>query len=171
ERIAKVTHGFVGADLEILAKEAAMRSLRRMLPKLDLEEEKISSEILQKIVITDDDFKEALKEVRPSALREVLVQVPDVAWDDVGGLDSLKEEVRESVEWPMKHAEAFAYADIVSPKGILMYGPPGTGKTLIAKAVASTTESNFISIKGPELLSKWVGESEKGIREVFRKAR
>ncbi len=171
ERIAKVTHGFVGADLEILAKEAAMRSLRRMLPKLDLEEEKISSEILQKIVITDDDFKEALKEVRPSALREVLVQVPDVAWDDVGGLDSLKEEVRESVEWPMKHAEAFAYADIASPKGILMYGPPGTGKTLIAKAVASTTESNFISIKGPELLSKWVGESEKGIREVFRKAR
>ena len=171
ERIAKVTHGFVGADLEILAKEAAMRSLRRMLPKLDLEEEKISSEILQKIVITDDDFKEALKEVRPSALREVLVQVPDVAWDDVGGLDSLKEEVREAVEWPMKHAEAFAYADIASPKGILMYGPPGTGKTLIAKAVASTTESNFISIKGPELLSKWVGESEKGIREVFRKAR
>ncbi|MDE1831018.1 MAG: CDC48 family AAA ATPase, partial [Thaumarchaeota archaeon] len=171
ERIAKVTHGFVGADLEILAKEAAMRSLRRMLPKLDLEEEKISSEILQKIMITDDDFKEALKEVRPSALREVLVQIPDVSWDDVGGLDSLKEEVREAVEWPMKHAEAFAYADIASPKGILMYGPPGTGKTLIAKAVASTTESNFISIKGPELLSKWVGESEKGIREVFRKAR
>ncbi len=171
ERIAKVTHGFVGADLEILAKEAAMRSLRRILPKLDLEEEKISSEILQKIIITDDDFKEALKEVRPSALREVLVQVPDVAWDDVGGLDSLKEEVREAVEWPMKHAEAFAYANITSPKGILMYGPPGTGKTLIAKAVASTTESNFISIKGPELLSKWVGESEKGIREVFRKAR
>ncbi|MHB8546794.1 MAG: CDC48 family AAA ATPase [Nitrosotalea sp.] len=171
ERIAKVTHGFVGADLEILAKEAAMRSLRRILPKLDLEEEKISSEILQKIIITDDDFKEALKEVRPSALREVLVQVPDVAWDDVGGLDSLKEEVREAVEWPMKHAEAFAYANIISPKGILMYGPPGTGKTLIAKAVASTTESNFISIKGPELLSKWVGESEKGIREVFRKAR
>ena len=171
ERIAKVTHGFVGADLEILAKEAAMRSLRRILPKLDLEEEKISSEILQKIMITDDDFKEALKEVRPSALREVLVQVPDVAWDDVGGLDSLKDEVREAVEWPMKHAEAFAYADIASPKGILMYGPPGTGKTLIAKAVASTTESNFISIKGPELLSKWVGESEKGIREIFRKAR
>jgi transitional endoplasmic reticulum ATPase len=170
-RIAKVTHGFVGADLEILAKEAAMRSLRRILPKLDLEEEKISSEILQKIVITDDDFKEALKEVRPSALREVLVQVPDVSWEDVGGLDTLKEEVREAVEWPMKHAEAFAYADIASPKGILMYGPLGTGKTLIAKAVASTTESNFISIKGPELLSKWVGESEKGVREVFRKAR
>lgn len=171
DRIAKVTHGFVGADLEILAKEAAMRSIRKILPKLDLEEEKIPLEILQKIVITDDDFKEALKEVRPSALREVLVQVPDVAWDDVGGLDSLKEEVREAVEWPMKHPEAFAYADVATPKGILMYGPPGTGKTLIAKAVANTTESNFISIKGPELLSKWVGESEKGIREVFRKAR
>ncbi len=171
DRIAKVTHGFVGADLEILAKEAAMRSIRKILPKLDLEEEKIPSEILRKIVITDDDFKEALKEVRPSALREVLVQVPDVAWDDVGGLDSLKEEVREAVEWPMKHPEAFAYADVATPKGILMYGPPGTGKTLIAKAVANTTESNFISIKGPELLSKWVGESEKGIREVFRKAR
>jgi transitional endoplasmic reticulum ATPase len=171
ERIAKVTHGFVGADLEILAKEAAMRSLRRILPKLDLEEEKISSEILQKIVITDDDFREALKEVKPSALREVLVQVPDVVWDDVGGLDSLKEEVREAVEWPMTHSNAFAYADVAAPKGILMHGPPGTGKTLIAKAVANTTESNFISIKGPELLSKWVGESEKGIREVFRKAR
>ncbi|MGB9003253.1 MAG: CDC48 family AAA ATPase [Nitrosotalea sp.] len=171
ERIAKVTHGFVGADLEILAKEAAMRSLRRILPKLDLEEEKISSEILQKIVIIDDDFRDALKEVKPSALREVLVQVPDVVWDDVGGLDSLKEEVREAVEWPMTHSDAFAYADVAAPKGILMHGPPGTGKTLIAKAVANTTESNFISIKGPELLSKWVGESEKGIREVFRKAR
>ncbi len=171
EQIAKVTHGFVGADLEILAKEAAMRSLRRILPELDLEEEKIPIKILQKIVIKDDDFKEALKEVRPSALREVLVQIPNVTWEDVGGLESLKEELHEAVEWPLKHREAFEYTDIIPPKGILLYGPPGTGKTLIAKAVAHTTESNFISIKGPELLSKWVGESEKGVREIFRKAK
>ena len=170
-QIAKTTHGFVGADLEILAKEAAMRSLRRILPELDLEEEKISSEILQKIVITDADFRDALKEVRPSALREVLVQVPNVTWDDVGGLESLKEELREAIEWPLKYKEAFEHTDVAAPKGILLHGPPGTGKTLIAKAVAHTTESNFISIKGPELLSKWVGESEKGIREIFRKAR
>jgi transitional endoplasmic reticulum ATPase len=171
EHIAKVTHGFVGADLEILAKEAAMRSLRRILPELDLEEEKIPLEVLQKIVITDNDFKGALKEVRPSALREVLVEVPHVTWEDVGGLESLKEELHEAVEWPLKHKEAFEHTDVKPPKGILLYGPPGTGKTLIAKAVAHTTESNFISIKGPELLSKWVGESEKGVREVFRKAR
>ena len=171
EQMAKVTHGFVGADLEILAKEAAMRSLRRILPDLDLEVEKISNEILQKIVITDEDFKDALKEVRPSALREVLVQVPNVTWEDVGGLESLKEELCEAVEWPLKHKEAFEYTDLAAPKGIILYGPPGTGKTLVAKALARTTESNFISIKGPELLSKWVGESEKGVREVFRKAR
>ncbi len=171
QQMAKVTHGFVGADLEILAKEAAMRSLRRILPDLDLEVEKISNEILQKIVITDDDFKDALKEVKPSALREVLVQVPNVTWEDVGGLESLKEELREAVEWPLKHKEAFEYTDLAAPKGIILHGQPGTGKTLIAKALAHTTESNFISIKGPELLSKWVGESEKGVREVFRKAR
>ena len=171
DQIAKVTHGFVGADLEILTKEAAMRSLRRILPELDLELEKIPSEVLQKIIITDEDFKDALKEVRPSALREVLVQVPNVTWDDVGGLESLKEELREAVEWPLKHKEAFEYTDVAAPKGILLHGSPGTGKTLIAKAVAHTTESNFISIKGPELLSKWVGESEKGVREIFRKAR
>ena len=171
DQIARVTHGFVGADLEVLAKEAAMRSLRKILPDLDLEAEKIPAEILQKIIITDNDFKEALKDVRPSALREVLVQVPDVTWDDVGGLESLKEELYEAVEWPLKHKEAFEYTDVATPKGILLYGPPGTGKTLIAKAVAHTSESNFISIKGPELLSKWVGESEKGVREIFRKAR
>ncbi|MGC1708769.1 MAG: CDC48 family AAA ATPase [Nitrosotalea sp.] len=171
EQIARVTHGFVGADLEILAKEAAMRSLRRILPDIDLEEEKIPAEVLQKIVITESDFKDALKEVRPSALREVLVQVPNVTWEDVGGLESLKDELYEAVEWPLKHKEAFEYTDVKAPKGVLLYGPPGTGKTLIAKAVAHTTESNFISIKGPELLSKWVGESEKGIREIFRKAR
>ena len=171
KQISKTTHGFVGADLEILSKEAAMRSLRRILPEIDLEEDKISSEILQKIEITNDDFREALKEVRPSALREVQVQIPDVNWDDVGGLDELKDELREAVEWPIKHKEAYDYVDVEAPKGVLLHGPPGTGKTLIAKALAKMTESNFISIKGPELLSKWVGESEKGIREIFRKAR
>ena len=171
KQISKTTHGFVGADLEVLSKEAAMRSLRRILPEIDLDEEKISSEILQKIQVTSDDFREALKEVRPSALREVQVQIPDVSWDDVGGLGELKEELKEAVEWPIKYKDAYDYVDIESPKGILLHGPPGTGKTLIAKALAKMTESNFISIKGPELLSKWVGESEKGVREMFRKAR
>ena len=171
KQIAKVTHGFVGADLEILSKEAAMRSLRRILPEINLSEDKVSIEILQKIKITSDDFRDALKEVRPSALREVQVQIPNVNWDDVGGLDELKEELREAVEWPIKHKEAFEYVDVEAPKGILLHGPPGTGKTMIAKALATMTDSNFISIKGPELLSKWVGESEKGVREIFRKAR
>jgi transitional endoplasmic reticulum ATPase len=171
KQISKITHGFVGADLEILSKEAAMRSLRRILPEIDLDEEKVSSEILQKIQITSEDFRDALKEVKPSALREVQVQIPNVSWDDVGGLDQLKEELREAVEWPIKHKEAFDYVNVETPKGILLHGPPGTGKTLIAKALAKMTESNFISIKGPELLSKWVGESEKGVREIFRKAR
>jgi transitional endoplasmic reticulum ATPase len=171
KQISKVTHGFVGADLESLAKESAMRSLRRILPDIDLDQERISAEILQKIKILDEDFRDALKEVRPSALREVLVEVPNVTWDDVGGLESLKEELREAVEWPLKHKEAFQYVNVSPPKGILLHGPPGTGKTLIAKALAKMTESNFISVKGPELLSKWVGESEKGVREIFRKAR
>ena len=171
KQISKVTHGFVGADLEVLAKEAAMRSLRRILPEIDLDEEKISSEIIQKIKITNEDFRDALKEVRPSALREVQVQIPNVSWDDVGGLDQLKDELKEAVEWPIKYKEAYDYVDVETPKGILLHGPPGTGKTLIAKALAKMTESNFISIKGPELLSKWVGESEKGVREIFRKAR
>ena len=173
KQISKITHGFVGADLEVLAKEAAMRSLRRILTdeEIDLDEEKISSEILQKIQISSEDFRDALKEVSPSALREVQVQTPNVTWDDVGGLDALKEELREAIEWPIKHKEAYDYVNVETPKGILLHGPPGTGKTLIAKALAKTTESNFISIKGPELLSKWVGESEKGVREIFRKAR
>ena len=173
KQISKITHGFVGADLEVLAKEAAMRSLRRILAdgEIDLDEEKISSEILQKIQISSEDFRDALKEVSPSALREVQVQIPDVSWDDVGGLDALKDELREAVEWPIKHKEAYDYVNVEAPKGILLHGPPGTGKTLIAKALAKMTESNFISIKGPELLSKWVGESEKGVREIFRKAR
>jgi len=171
KQISKTTHGFVGADLEILSKEAAMKSLRRILPEIDYDEEKISSEILEKIQITSDDFRDALKEVSPSALREVQIQVPNVSWDDVGGLENLKEELKEAVEWPIKYKDAYDYVNVESPKGILLDGPPGTGKTLIAKALAKMTDSNFISIKGPELLSKWVGESERGIREIFRKAR
>jgi transitional endoplasmic reticulum ATPase len=171
ESIAKVTHGFVGADLEALSKEAAMRSLRRILPEINLEQPKIPAEILNKIKITKQDFDEALRDIQPSALREVLVQRPNMGWDDIGGLQQVKEELAEAIEWPLKHANLFAEANVEPPKGILLYGPPGTGKTMIAKAVAATSEANFISIKGPELISKWVGESEKGVREVFRKAR
>ena len=168
---SKVTHGFVGADLEMVAKEAAMRSLRRFIPQINLKESKIPIDILNKIKITSQDFDDALKEVHPSAMREVLVQKPNIEWKDIGGLDNVKEELKEAIEWPLKHADLFSKAAIKPPKGLLLYGPPGTGKTLLAKAVASTSESNFISIKGPELLSKWVGESEKGVREIFRKAR
>jgi transitional endoplasmic reticulum ATPase len=171
DSIAKVTHGFVGADLEALSKEAAMRSLRRILPEINLEQPKIPAEILNKIKITKQDFDEALRDVQPSAMREVLVQRPNVGWEDIGGLQQVKEELAEAIEWPLKHADLFTEADVQPPKGILLYGPPGTGKTMIAKAVATTSEANFISIKGPELISKWVGESEKGVREVFRKAR
>jgi transitional endoplasmic reticulum ATPase len=171
DSIAKVTHGFVGADLEALSKEAAMRSLRRILPEINLEQPKIPAEILNKIKITKHDFDEALRDVQPSAMREVLVQRPNVGWEDIGGLHQVKEELVEAIEWPLKHADLFTEADVQPPKGILLYGPPGTGKTMIAKAVATTSEANFISIKGPELISKWVGESEKGVREVFRKAR
>jgi transitional endoplasmic reticulum ATPase len=171
ESVAKITHGFVGADLESVCRESAMRSLRRVLPEINLEQSKIPIEILSKIKITRTDFENALKEIQPSALREVHVQRPNVQWTDVGGLDEVKEELKEAIEWPLKHSDLFGQADVVPPKGLLLYGPPGTGKTMIAKAVATTSEANFISIKGPELLSKWVGESEKGIREVFRKAR
>src|SRR6476620_5660579 len=171
EYIAKITHGFVGADLEAVCREGAMRSLRGVLPEINLEESKITIEILNKIKITRADFEQALKDVQPSALREVYVQRPNVNWMDIGGLATVKEELIEAIEWPMKHADLFSEADIVPPKGLLLYGPPGTGKTMIAKAVAANSEANFISIKGPELLSKWVGESEKGIREIFRKAR
>src|SRR5215204_2975464 len=171
ESYAKVTHGFVGADLEMVAKEAAMRSLRRIIPEINLKESKIPIDILNKIKITNQDFDDALKEVHPSAMREVLVQKPNIEWKDIGGLYNIKEELKEAIEWPLKHADLFSKAAIKPPKGILLYGPPGTGKTLLAKAVASTSEADFISIKGPELLSKWVGESEKGIREIFRKAR
>jgi transitional endoplasmic reticulum ATPase len=169
--IARITHGFVGADLEALSKEAAMRSLRRVLPEINLEQPKIPADILNKIKVTKQDFDEALRDVQPSAMREVLVQRPNVKWEDIGGLHQIKEELAEAIEWPLKHADLFAQADVNPPKGILLYGPPGNGKTMIAKGVAATSEANFISIKGPELISKWVGESEKGVREVFRKAR
>ncbi|HIQ32014.1 MAG TPA: AAA family ATPase [Methanothermococcus okinawensis] len=171
EYLAEITHGFVGADLAALCKEAAMKTLRRILPDLDLEKDEIPKEILDKIEVTMEDFKEALKEVEPSALREVLVEVPDVKWEDIGGLEDVKQELREAVEWPLKHKEAFERMGIRPPKGILLFGPPGTGKTLLAKAVANESDANFISVKGPEIFSKWVGESEKAIREIFRKAR
>ena len=169
-KIANTTHGFVGADLESLCKEAAMRVVRRILPKIQNDEE-IPEEVMKEIIVTGTDFKTAQKEIQPSALREVLVQIPDIKWDDVGGLDDVKQELKEAVEWPLKHPETFQRLGIRPPKGTLLYGIPGTGKTLLAKAVASESEANFISVKGPELLSKWVGESEKGVREVFRKAK
>ena len=170
DKIASTTHGFVGADLESLCKEAAMRVVRRILPEIQNDEE-IPKEVMEKIVVTGDDFKNAQKEIQPSALREVLVQIPDIKWDDIGGLEDVKQELKEAVEWPLKHPETFKRLGIRPPKGTLLYGIPGTGKTLLAKAVASESEANFISVKGPELLSKWVGESEKGVREVFRKAK
>src|SRR3989344_4431568 len=173
--IAKITHGFVGADLNMLAKEAAMIVLRHILPELKLEgvndEDPIPQEILEKLVIAQKDFIEALKVVRPSAMREVLVETPDVSWTDVGGLEETKEKLKEAVEWPLNKPEVFKRMGIRPPRGILLYGPPGTGKTLLAKAVAKESEANFILINGPSLLSKWVGDSEKAMREVFRKAR
>lgn len=169
--IANMSHGFVGADLQAVAKEAGIRALRRVLPEIDLTTENIPSEILKKIVVTMDDFLSVIKEIEPSALREVFVEVPDVKWEDIGGLKDIKQDLQEAVEWPLKYHGLFVHSDATPPKGILLYGPPGTGKTLMAKAAAHESEANFISIKGPELLSKWVGESEKGVREVFRKAR
>ena len=171
KKLADVTHGFVGADLESLAKEAAIRALRRILPEVNLEAQSIPGDILNKIIVKMTDFQDALKEIEPSAMREVLVEIPDVTWDQVGGLQDVKEELREAVEWPLKYPDLFAQLNATPPKGLLLYGPPGTGKTLLAKAVAHESESNFISVKGPELLNKFVGESEKAVREVFRKAR
>jgi len=171
EEIASITHGFVGADLAALCREAAMRTLRRFLPQIDLEKETIPTEILQKMEVTREDFMEALKEVHPSAMREVLIDKPNVRWEDVGGLENVKQALKEAVEWPLKHPEVFKRMGVNPPKGILLAGPPGTGKTLLAKAVATESEANFISVKGPEVLSKWVGESEKAIREIFRRAR
>jgi transitional endoplasmic reticulum ATPase len=171
EHLAEVTHGFVGADLEQLVKEAAMNALRKIIPLINLEEDSIPAEILNDLRVYQSDFTEAMIGIQPSALREVFVEVPNVSWEDIGGLFKEKEEIRNSIELPLKHPKFFAHMGAQQPKGILLYGAPGTGKTLLAKAVAHETQANFISIKGPELLSKWVGESEKGIREVFRKAR
>ena len=168
---AENTHGFVGADLESLAKESAMHALRRIRPQLELESDEIDADVLNSIQVTDNDLKQALKGIEPSALREVFVEVPDVTWSDVGGLNDTKERLRETIQWPLEYPEVFEELDMQAAKGVLMYGPPGTGKTLLAKAVANEAESNFISIKGPELLNKYVGESEKGVREVFSKAR
>jgi len=169
---ANKTHGFVGADLAALCKEAAMNVIRRILPDLNMKEETIvAKEILEKLIITQKDFEDAMKVVTPSAMREVLVEIPTVSWKEIGGLENIKQELKEAVEWPLKHFNKFRRLGIRSPRGVLMYGPPGCGKTLLAKAVASESEANFILVKGPELLNKWVGESEKGIREIFKKAR
>ena len=170
-RLSKITHGFVGADLEALSREAAMTTLRKIFPVIDFEMAEIPYDTLMKLQVTMDDFLEALKEVEPSAIREVFTEIPDVKWDDVGGLAEVKRILMETIEWPLKYGKLFEHANTSPSKGILLYGPPGTGKTLLAKAVASESEVNFISVKGPELLSKWVGESEKGVREVFKKAK
>ena len=170
--VADITHGFVGADLAALAKEAAMIVLRKVLPELRLkEEEPIPKEVLEKLVIAQADFFEALKMVRPSALREVLIEVPSITWEMIGGMEDAKQELKEAVEWPLKNPAAFTRLGVKPPRGVLIYGPPGTGKTLLAKAVAHESEANFILVKGPELLSKWVGESEKAVRKIFHKAR
>lgn len=170
--IARVTHGFVGADLESLCKEAAMVVLRRLLPGLDFKkDEAVPKEILDNLKITMDDFKDGLRLVRPSALREVLIERPNVSWECIGGLEGVKQELKEAVEWPLKHPDIFRNMGVRAPRGILLYGPPGTGKTLLAKAIATESEANFILVNGPELLSKWVGESEKAVRKIFEKAR
>ena len=171
EKLAAVTHGFVGADLEYLCKEAAMKTLRRNLPDIKLEEDRLSPETLDKLIVTMEDFEGALKDVMPSAMREVYLETPDIAWTDIGGLEPVKKELQEAVEWPLKYPDLYDKIGYSMPKGIMLYGPSGTGKTLLAKAVATESEANFISVRGPELLSKWVGESERGIREVFRRAR
>ena len=172
EKIASLTHGFVGADLESLGKEAAINVLRKVLPQIKLDsEEEIAPEILEKLIVKQEDFIDALKVVRPSAMREVLIETPNVSWSDVGGMDKIKEELIEAVEWPMKFPESFVRMGIRPSKGILLYGPPGTGKTLLAKAVAKESEANFIQVKGPSLLSKWVNDSHKGMQKVFERAR
>ena len=170
-KLSGMTHGYTGADLSALSRETAMKALRRYLPQIDLEEERIPPSVLDKMEVTMDDFVGAFKEVTPTAMREVYIEVSSVHWDDAGGLDDVKQHLKEAVEWPIKNPEMFTRLGIKPPKGILLYGPPGCGKTLLARAVATESEANFISIKGPEVFSKWVGESEKAIREVFRKAR
>jgi len=170
-KIAEITHGYTGADLAALVKEAALHALRRYLPKIDWQSDTIDPEILESMYVTQQDFMQAFKEIIPSGFREVYVEIPEVRWSDIGGLEEVKQELREAVEWPLKYPDAFRRLGIEPPKGILLYGPPGVGKTLLAKAVATESGANFISVRGPEILSKWVGESEKAIREIFRKAR
>ncbi|MEM0361522.1 MAG: CDC48 family AAA ATPase [Sulfolobales archaeon] len=170
-KIAEITHGYTGADLASLAKEAALNALRRYLPKIDLTRNEIPSELLESIEVTMDDFIHALNEVIPSGLREIYIEVPEVKWSDIGGLEMVKQQLKEAVEWPLKYPESFKRLGIEPPKGVLLYGPPGCGKTLLAKAVANESGANFIAVKGPEILSKWVGESERAVREIFKKAR
>ncbi len=171
ERLADLTHGYAGADVSALTKEAAMRALRRVMPDLDLELDAIPAEILNTMTVTQNDFFGALRDMQPSSMREVLIEKPNVHWDDIGGLKGAKQELKEVVEWPIKYADLFYQVKARTPRGVLMYGPPGTGKTMLAKAVATESQANFINVKGPEFLSKWVGESEKAVREIFRKAR
>lgn len=171
DRLAEMTRGYTGADIAALCREAAMKSIRRILPKIDFSEEKISPEILNSLEVTMRDFVEAYREITPSALREVEIETPTVTWDDIGGLEDVKQKLIEAIEWPLKYPEKFEKMGIKPPKGILLYGPPGCGKTLLAKAIATESEANFVTVKGPEVFSKWVGESEKAIREIFRKAR
>jgi transitional endoplasmic reticulum ATPase len=165
------TYGFVGADLASLVREGAMKALRRYLPEIDLEEDTIPPEVLEKMEVRMEDFKEAIKDVEPSALREIYIEIPEVSWDEVGGLEEVKDRLKESVEWPLTKPELFEHFGIKPPRGIVLFGAPGTGKTLLAKAIANEAQANFISIKGPELISKWVGESERAIREIFKKAK
>ncbi|MBD3388594.1 MAG: CDC48 family AAA ATPase [Candidatus Altiarchaeales archaeon] len=171
EKIGRITHGFVGADIEAIAREAAMHALKRNLPRIDLESDSIPAEVLESLKVTREDFSEAMKIVDPSALREVMVEVPNVKWNDIGGLKRVKQELVEAVEWPLKKPDTFKKLGIKAPNAVLLYGPPGCGKTMLAKAVATESEANFIAVKGPELLSMWVGESERGVREIFKKAR
>jgi len=171
EEIADITHGFVGADLAALSRESAMNALRRILPELDLEEQTIPQEVLEKLFVTNNDFMDALKSISPSALREVFIEVPDIRWEDIGGLQELKETLREAVEWPLTNSEDFKRIGIQPSKGILLFGPPGTGKTMLSKAVATESKANFISVKGSEILSRWFGESERKIAEIFKKGK
>jgi transitional endoplasmic reticulum ATPase len=169
--LADRTYGFVGADIAALCREAAMTALRRILPEIDLEQKEISKDTLDKLVIKRSDFEEVMKEIQPSALREILFEVPTVTWEDIGGLDNVKSLLKEAVEWPLRYGESFRRIGVEAPKGVLLYGPPGTGKTLLAKAIANESEANFITVKGSDILSKWYGESEKHIAEIFKKAR
>jgi transitional endoplasmic reticulum ATPase len=169
--LAEITYGFVGADIAALCREAAMSTLRKVLPQINLEDEHIPVEILEKLSVTSEDFKVAQKDVQPSAMREIMIETPNVGWDDVGGLEDVKELLKEAVEWPLKNPESFQRIGVESPKGVLLYGPPGTGKTMLAKAIAHESKANFITAKGSDLLSKWYGESEKHISEMFARAR